>query len=32
LQKRNYNPSVANIRFEWDEAKNLINQRKHGIR
>jgi uncharacterized DUF497 family protein len=23
---------VANLRFEWDEAKNLINQRKHGIR
>jgi uncharacterized DUF497 family protein len=22
---------VANIRFEWDEAKNLANQRKHGI-
>ena len=20
------------IRFEWDENKNLINQRKHGIR
>jgi len=23
---------VANLRFEWDEAKNVINQRKHGIR
>jgi len=23
---------VANLRFEWDEAKNLANQRKHGIR
>ena len=22
---------MAKIRFEWDEAKNLINQRKHGI-
>jgi uncharacterized DUF497 family protein len=22
---------VAYIRFEWDEAKNLSNQRKHGI-
>ena len=22
---------MANIRFEWDEAKNLANQRKHGI-
>jgi len=22
---------VASLRFEWDEAKNLINQRKHGI-
>jgi len=22
---------VANIRFEWDEAKNLANQRKHGF-
>jgi len=27
-----YNQIVANIRFEWDEAKNLANQRKHGIR
>jgi uncharacterized protein len=23
---------VVNLRFEWDEAKNLANQRKHGIR
>jgi uncharacterized DUF497 family protein len=23
---------VPNLRFEWDEAKNLANQRKHGIR
>ena len=22
---------MASIRFEWDEAKNLANQRKHGI-
>ena len=22
---------MANIRFEWDEAKNLANQRKHNI-
>jgi uncharacterized DUF497 family protein len=22
---------VAGIRFEWDEAKNLANQRKHGV-
>jgi uncharacterized DUF497 family protein len=22
---------VAGIRFEWDEAKNLTNQRKHGV-
>jgi uncharacterized DUF497 family protein len=22
---------VAGIRFEWDEAKNLSNQRKHGV-
>ena len=26
-----YSKVVANIRFEWDEAKNLANQRKHGI-
>jgi len=23
---------VANLRFEWDEAKNAANQRKHGVR
>ena len=23
---------MASLRFEWDEAKNLANQRKHGIR
>ncbi len=23
---------MANLRFEWDEAKNLANQLKHGIR
>ncbi len=22
---------MAGIRFEWDEAKNLVNQRKHGV-
>jgi uncharacterized DUF497 family protein len=22
---------VTGIRFEWDEAKNLSNQRKHGV-
>jgi hypothetical protein len=22
---------VSGIRFEWDEAKNLANQRKHGV-
>jgi hypothetical protein len=22
---------VSGIRFEWDEAKNLVNQRKHGV-
>jgi len=26
-----YNNGVTGIRFEWDEAKNLINQRKHGV-
>jgi uncharacterized DUF497 family protein len=24
--------NVSEIRFEWDEAKNLANRRKHGIR
>jgi uncharacterized DUF497 family protein len=32
LQQYNYNIDVHEIRFEWDEAKNLSNQRKHGIR
>jgi uncharacterized DUF497 family protein len=27
----NYNIDVTGIRFEWDEAKNLANQRKHGV-
>jgi hypothetical protein len=27
----NYNIDVTGIRFEWDEAKNLSNQRKHGV-
>ncbi|HWG17752.1 MAG TPA: BrnT family toxin [Acidobacteriaceae bacterium] len=22
---------MSSLRFEWDEAKNLLNQRKHGI-
>jgi uncharacterized DUF497 family protein len=29
--KCNYNIDVTNLRFEWDEAKNLSNQNKHGI-
>jgi uncharacterized DUF497 family protein len=31
LQKYNYNIDIQEIRFEWDEAKNLSNQRKHGV-
>ena len=31
MQIYNYNDGVAGIRFEWDEAKNLVNQRKHGV-
>ncbi len=31
LQKYNHNNDVAGIRFEWDEAKNASNQRKHGV-
>jgi uncharacterized protein len=31
LQKYNYNIEVSGIRFEWDEAKDLANQHKHGI-
>lgn len=27
----NYNIIMENIRFEWDENKNKINQKKHGI-
>jgi hypothetical protein len=27
----NYTIDVTEIRFEWDEAKNVSNQRKHGI-
>jgi uncharacterized DUF497 family protein len=27
----NYNANVEGLRFEWDEAKNLSNQRKHGV-
>ena len=27
----NYNIVVNGIRFEWDEAKNFANQRKHGV-
>lgn len=31
LQFCSYNYGVTGIRFEWDEAKNTSNQRKHGI-
>jgi uncharacterized DUF497 family protein len=31
LQKCNYTIVVSGIRFDWDEAKNLSNQRKHGV-
>jgi uncharacterized DUF497 family protein len=27
----NYNDRVEGMRFEWDEAKNLSNRRKHGV-
>lgn len=27
----NYNIGMGTIRFEWDENKNRLNQRKHGI-
>jgi len=27
----NYTNGVTGLRFEWDEAKNLANQRKHGV-
>jgi uncharacterized DUF497 family protein len=26
-----YNRAVSNFQFEWDQAKNLSNQRKHGV-
>ena len=29
--QRNYDVGVAELRFEWDEAKNHSNQRKHGV-
>ena len=31
LHKCNYTIVVSGIRFDWDEAKNLSNQRKHGV-
>ena len=31
LHNCSYNIGVTGIRFEWDEAKNLANQRKHGV-
>ena len=31
MRECNYNKVVANIRFEWDKAKNAANLRKHGI-
>lgn len=31
LQKYNYTIVVSGVRFDWDEAKNLSNQRKHGV-
>ena len=31
MHKCNYNIVVSGIRFEWDEAKNLSNLRKHGV-
>jgi uncharacterized DUF497 family protein len=31
LQNYNYTIVVLGIRFEWDEAKNLSNQHKHGV-
>jgi uncharacterized DUF497 family protein len=27
----NYTIGVTGLRFEWDEAKNFANQRKHGV-
>ena len=31
MRKYNYNFGVTGIRFEWDERKNLANQRKHRV-
>jgi len=31
LRSCSYTFVVSGIRFEWDEAKNLANQRKHGV-
>ncbi len=31
LQIYNYNHGVIAFRCEWDEAKDLSNQRKHGV-
>ena len=28
---RSYTTRVRDLRFEWDEAKNAANQRKHGV-
>ena len=28
---RSYTDGVRDLRFEWDEAKNAANQRKHGV-
>ena len=28
---RSYTSRVRDLRFEWDEAKNAANQRKHGV-
>jgi len=29
--KNSYNSFTMKLRFEWDQAKNLANQRKHGL-
>jgi uncharacterized protein len=31
LRSCSYTIGVTGIRFEWDEAKNVSNQRKHGV-
>lgn len=31
MERNNYNIIMDMIKFEWDENKNQINQRKHGI-